>query len=849
MPRNFSVTFSQLLVVNADEDSSQVALMGKRGNRMHRKIKKQILEIMESIEEALQYMKRAQEADCRAMAEDCRMCTKTIADALDAEKETEKDVLDALSRFDQALDASLTFLAKRERWIFKLSVLQKQLTDVKKKIQEIKVKLEVVFLPYKASMWDSLESIWRAADADLDCDAYVVPIPYYEKLPDGEFGTMHCEVDLYPMYVPVVDWREYDVEKRRPDIIYIHNPYDDKNFITSVHPAYYSKRLRAETNMLVYVPYFVIAGAVPEHFCTTAGCVYAHKTIVQSQAVCDAYIRGFKSAFGNGFRDLKEKFIPLGSPKFDKVINTKRENCVLPQKWRDTVVGKKIVLYNTSVGAVLKNGEQYLAKLRNVLNAFRKRKKELALWWRPHPLFENTLRRIYPALAKEYQKIVKEFQQDVIAGHFIYDDSADVHRAIAVSDFMLSDPSSLISLYAATGKPMIEQTMDRDVLSLERMVNFGKLEIINDTEAWAFDLDRDGLYKLDFENNIADFAVESGCVPQNTGNKHPPTRYIVLRKHMDKLICFPAFLHDILIYDISRKTVEKIEISKEILLAPSTDGSYIQNVVQFKNKFYCFALYANALIVFDAENRTIAYHKKLFDTYGRILKDGIWLQYMSFVSNADKDGNILLISAPNFRLIKYNVITEKVDIIIEDKRLSQCYLADGDVNEIWLFNLDQMLLFYLDVRKKCISEFPFHLDGFFCEKGDGLNSLVDCGDYLLLFPNYANMIVRFDKSTYAFSEYTDMPVLDKADVSTYKYRSCQKIGNHVFAPAIFKHTIYRLDTSTGIVTEHKFKTTSICSAFEYANDTLRFQGDVVVDGKAGQRIYGYTKSLLEENSI
>lgn len=121
MPRNFSVTFSQLLVVNVDEDSSQAALMRKRGNRMHRKIKKQILEIMESIEEALQYMKRAQEADCRAMAEDCRMCTKTIADALDAERQTEKVALVALSRFKKTLDAALLILPKRELWIFRLS--------------------------------------------------------------------------------------------------------------------------------------------------------------------------------------------------------------------------------------------------------------------------------------------------------------------------------------------------------------------------------------------------------------------------------------------------------------------------------------------------------------------------------------------------------------------------------------------------------------------------------------------------------------------------------------------------------------------------------------------------------
>lgn len=37
-------------------------------------------------------------------------------------------------------------------------------------------KKEMVFLPYKVSMWDSLESVWRAAYEDKDnCLAYVVP--------------------------------------------------------------------------------------------------------------------------------------------------------------------------------------------------------------------------------------------------------------------------------------------------------------------------------------------------------------------------------------------------------------------------------------------------------------------------------------------------------------------------------------------------------------------------------------------------------------------------------------------------------------------------------------------------
>lgn len=76
--------------------------------------------------------------------------------------------------------------------------------------QDIKVRREAVFLPYKASMWDSLESVWKAANEDPDCDAYVVPIPYFDKNPDGSFKEMHYEGDQYPDYVPITGYEDYD---------------------------------------------------------------------------------------------------------------------------------------------------------------------------------------------------------------------------------------------------------------------------------------------------------------------------------------------------------------------------------------------------------------------------------------------------------------------------------------------------------------------------------------------------------------------------------------------------------------------------------------------------------------
>ena len=125
---------------------------------------------------------------------------------------------------------------------------------------DIPERKEVVFLPYKASMWDSLESVWKAADEDPDCDAYVIPIPYFDKNPDGSFKEMHYEGDQYPAYVPVTHYDDYDITVREPDMIFIHNPYDEYNYVTSVAPKFYSKNLKQYTEKLVYIPYFVLGG-------------------------------------------------------------------------------------------------------------------------------------------------------------------------------------------------------------------------------------------------------------------------------------------------------------------------------------------------------------------------------------------------------------------------------------------------------------------------------------------------------------------------------------------------------------------------------------------------------------
>lgn len=351
--------------------------------------------------------------------------------------------------------------------------IRKQLVELQNRLQYEMPddRKEVVFLPYKASMWDSLESVWRAADEDSNTDAYVIPIPYYDKNPDGSFREEHYEGGLYPEYVSVTRYDEYDFENRRPDMIFIHNPYDNNNYVTSVHPFFYSENLKKFTDKLVYVPYFVLEEIDPEnkeavdsvkHFCITPGVVNADKVIVQSEDMRKIYVNVLtefmKEHTGKDTRTYwEEKILGLGSPKMDKVLNTRREDVTVPEEWLKVIEKpdgswRKIIFYNTSVSALLQNDKKMLVKMQDVFRVFKENRDEVALLWRPHPLIEATIKSMKPQLWEEYKRIVDTYKSE---GWGIYDDTADLDRAIVVSDGYYGDASSVVRLCQDRGLPVM----------------------------------------------------------------------------------------------------------------------------------------------------------------------------------------------------------------------------------------------------------------------------------------------------------------------------------------------------------------------------------------------------------
>ncbi len=159
---------------------------------------------------------------------------------------------------------------------------------------------------------------------------------------------------------------------------------------------------------------------------------------------------------------LEKKFLGFGSPKVDKVLNTRKEDLDIPAEWLKVIEKpdgswKKIVFYNTSVGPLLHHEKKMLQKMESVFDVFKENRDEVALLWRPHPLIQATIESMRPQLWEAYKEIRDRYIEE---GWGIYDDTADVDRAVVISDAYYGDVGSVMQLYKKAGKVSMVQDVE-----------------------------------------------------------------------------------------------------------------------------------------------------------------------------------------------------------------------------------------------------------------------------------------------------------------------------------------------------------------------------------------------------
>lgn len=361
------------------------------------------------------------------------------------------------------LDSEMDDIGKEKVEALKEAIKSVDAIETNRLISEIRtfisknIVYKVVFMPYKASMWDSLESIWMAADKDERCEALVVPITYYELDNNQNPIKKVNERNLFPKYVNAVNDEEYDLENDLPDIIYIHNPYDDTNLVTRVDSRYYSWNLKKYCEKLVYVPYYKWVDGVSSTSFKSA-MYYADYTVQSSDDAVRRCIEAspeYAKELGLEtieIRNIMEnKLINLGSPEVDKVVSL--NNVKLPYEWNGKVARSRVnVLYNTTLDEIFKS--KTFDKVKETLDFFKNNRDKSFVIWRPHPLMRQSLVSMLPYLVDEYDEIMSEF---INSSYGVLDTNASMYYSMFWSDMFYGyKTSSLTELYKYTGKIVLE---------------------------------------------------------------------------------------------------------------------------------------------------------------------------------------------------------------------------------------------------------------------------------------------------------------------------------------------------------------------------------------------------------
>lgn len=569
---------------------------------MRKKIKKEIKGIIQTMSEAHEHafflLQNKRIAEANDILSQCQDCAVHIGESIEQSEGMDTKAVSHLENYCEHLFKMSRTIEKK-----KLNGLKHQLDSSLKQVEyEIDVnipqdRLKIVFLPYKASMWDCMESVWEAADADEECDAYVVPIPYYERNEQGGAEKFCYEGDMFPKEVPITSYEEFSLEAERPDIVYIHNPYDGDNYVTSVHPDYYTENLKKYVDDLVYIPYFILGqGGMPGTHKSLAAYNNIDKIIVQDEDKKESMLDYVP----------EEKIVAIGCPKVDRILKLdKRKQEILeheiPQEWRKKITGKKVILFNVSITGILNNKRYAMDKIRYVLSCFENR-DDVVLLWRPHPLVEATLKSMRPEMYEEYMSIKKSF---IRKGKGIFDETGDAGVAAVVADAYLGEnSSSLVHYFGVLGKP---------VMYINWMVAEDKSEVRRDfLYLYVFSKEKNALFfvpaNMGFSHDLFRLDLGSGKIEKvmifpGSSSDNIFAGYIEIKKVQNKIALIPYMEEDVYLYDMDKKQAIKIVLSEFRV-------GMFHGAVEYAGKLFLFPKCYPAVVSIDVQSLEVHEYKE-----------------------------------------------------------------------------------------------------------------------------------------------------------------------------------------------------------------------------------------------
>ena len=291
----------------------------------------------------------------------------------------------------------------------------------------------IAFLPYKRSMWNSMESVFEECRAS-GIEAHCMPIPYYCMDENHEVDHAASDYDLFGDIAEPIG----ELERIHPDYIAIHYQYEDHNKVTNMLPEYFTSVLKEKYQCkIIYLPYGIF-GNQPR-YALQPGCRDVDYAFLESDDAVNLFLSGWQT---QGV-DFSGRVFSFGSAKLDAMGKLKRE---IPEEWADIIGDRSVTLVCNSLGPFLSDPGRltlYRHYISNELGAGR------AVIFRPHPLMRATIKSMRPGQAQAYDAFMSwAHTRDRV----IVDESEYLERALGIADRLISDPSSVLTMWQATDR-------------------------------------------------------------------------------------------------------------------------------------------------------------------------------------------------------------------------------------------------------------------------------------------------------------------------------------------------------------------------------------------------------------
>lgn len=654
--------------------------------------------------------------------QDCQNAAVNVGETLEEYTDNSNTIVNLLEDYCEEIYSIAKNMIVDSEKIISLNKLINKVIDF---IYTQECKYKLVFFPYKASMWDSLESIWMACSKDERCECQVVPIPYYKLDMQNGSAEFCYEITDFPKYVPVKNYQNYNIAREQPDIAYIHNPYDNCNYVTSIHPDYYSKRLKESVKKLVYVPYYITSGAVSEH----------HKYLpVYTQM---DYMIAQSEEFKQGFKGLPyyNKILVFGSPKFDKIIQKSFDPDYIPDMWKSILKGKKSVMLNTSINCFLSNGELMLKKLKQVFCEFEKH-KNIVLIWRPHPLIEATISSMRPELKDSYNELLEYFKQKKVG---IYDSTPDITNTVAVSDAYIGEnSSSVVQLFEVAGKPVfILDNYITEQFSEEEKRRILIADIVEtENSDCLIPMQYNGIFcmKNNDWKNIK-------FIDRISGQPNWVCTYIMGLTYGGKIYLSPYDATDIISIDIPDNKFEVLNQNNNKFITSRA-------LVEYMDCLFFILNYQDAIVQYNLRTRKWIIHNHIFGDLSEVSNEK---KVSNMWSYTVCDELLLITAIHSNKILQFNMKNAKKNVIQISEEMVTFSGITNDDSYIYIAESFTGNIIYINRLngEKGIYEMP---DGFFVHERMGATSvahlkLISTEKYIITIPYNGNGMVKIDKRT------------------------------------------------------------------------------------------------------